>query len=85
MVSDKIIINLYTPNVNYSCRTATLTSKFAYICVYIYSKNIRIEYFKHVIYSLYFSFQSAVCFIILAYLIPVLFTFNIQDVLKLKK
>jgi hypothetical protein len=32
-----------------------------------------------------FFFQSAVCFIILTYLVPVLFTFYIQGVLKLKK
>jgi len=38
------------------------------------------------VYTLrFFSLQSAVCFIILTYLIPVLFTFYIQDVLKLKK
>jgi hypothetical protein len=34
-------------------------------------------------YSPFFSY--AVCFIILAYLVPVLFTFYIQDVLRLKK
>jgi len=37
------------------------------------------------VYTLLFSLQNAVCFIILTYLIPVLFTFNVQGVLKLKK
>ena len=37
------------------------------------------------VYTLSFSLQNAVCFIILTYLVPVLFTFCIQDVLKLKK
>jgi len=36
-------------------------------------------------YSPFFPLQNAVCFIILTYLVPVLFTFYIQDVLKLKK
>ena len=34
------------------------------------------------IYSPFLSLQSAVCFIILTYLVPVLFTFYIQGVLK---
>jgi len=33
----------------------------------------------------FFSLQNAVCFIILTYLVPVLFTFYIEDVPKLKK
>ena len=38
------------------------------------------------VYTLrFFSPQNAVCFIILSYLVPALFTFYIQGVLKLKK
>ena len=71
------------PNDHNSGSTAPLTSKF-YI-LYIYSTNIGTEYFKHGIYSPFFSLQNAVCFIILTCLVPVLFIFYIQGVLKLKK
>ena len=76
-------INPLTPNDHYRGRTAPLTSKRCIL--YIYSTNIGIEYFKHGIYSPFSPTQNAVCFIILTYLIPVLFTFYIQGVLKLKK
>jgi len=79
-LQQECIINLLTPNDDYSGRTAPLTSK---ICIlYTYSTNIGTEYFKHGIYSPIFPLQNAVCFIILTYLVPVLFTFYIQDVLK---
>ena len=45
--------------------------------LYIYSTNIGTEYFKRGIHSPLFSLQNTVCFIILTYLVPVLFTFYI--------
>ena len=78
-----VLLNLLTPNDNYSGRTAPLTSKRCII--YIYSTNTGTEYFKYGTYSPFLSLQNAVCFIILTYLVPVLFTFYIQGVLKLKK
>jgi len=76
-------INPLTPNDDYSGRTAPLTSKRCIL--YIYSINTDTEYFKHGIYSPFFSLQNAVCFIILTYLVPVLFIFYIQGVRKFKK
>ena len=64
-------------------RTAPLTSKRCIL--YIYSTNVGTEYFKHALYSPFFSLQNAVCFIMLTCLVTVLFTFYVQDGLKLKK
>jgi len=78
-----ILLNPLTPNDHYRGRTAPLTSKRCIL--YIYSTNIGTQFFKHGIYSPFLSIQNAVCFINLTYLVPVLFTFYIQCVLKLKK
>ena len=72
-----------TPNDPSSGRTAPLTSKRCIL--YIYSTNTGTEYFKHGIYSPFFSLQNTVCLIILTYLVPVLFTFYTQNVLKVEK
>ena len=76
-------VNRLTPNDPYMGRTAPLTSK--HFILYIYSTNVGTEYFKHVLYSPFFSLQYAVCFMMLTRLVPVLFTFYTQGVLKLKK
>ena len=63
------------PNDHYRGRTAPLNSKCCIL--YIYSKNVGTEYFKHGIYSPFLFLQNAVYFTILTYLVPVLFTFYI--------
>jgi len=76
------VINLLMPNVNYSGRTAPLTSKVAF---YIFIQRIYVLNILNILYALRFSLQNAVYFIILTYLVPVSITFYIQGVLKLKK
>jgi hypothetical protein len=80
---DYSVINPLSRNGTYRSHTAPLTSKRCIL--YIYLTNIGTKYFKHAIRSPFFPLKNAVCFIIVTYLVPVLFTFYVQGVLKLKK
>ena len=77
------LINPLTPKDPYSGRTAPLTSKRCIL--YIYSTNIGTEYFKHGIYSPFFSSSKCSLFhnskVLGSCIIHILYT----GVLKFKK
>jgi hypothetical protein len=75
-------LNPLKPNDAYIGRTTPLTSRRCIL--YIYSTNIRTEYFKHAAHSPFFSLQNSVYFTILTSFVPVLYAFYIQGVLKFK-
>ena len=77
-----MLLNPLTLNDHYSGRTAQLTSKRCIL--YIYSTNIGTEYFKHGIYSPFYSSSKCSLFHNSNVFGSALFTFYIQGVLKLK-
>ena len=64
---------IYIYLLTFSRLMTPLTSRCCIL--YIYSTNKHIEYFKHAAHSPCFPLQSAVYFIMLPFLVPVLFTF----------
>jgi thiosulfate reductase cytochrome b subunit len=65
------VFNHLTPNGHFSGCTAPLT--YSCCIFFIYSTDIRAEYFKHAAHSPFFPLQNVVYFIILSFLVPVLF------------
>jgi len=80
--TDHIYSKPLTTDDPYSGCTAPLTPEVAF-CIFI--QQILVLKILNMVYTLrFFPLQNAVCFIILTYLIPVLFTIYIQGVLELK-
>jgi hypothetical protein len=80
---DGRIILTFSRLMTYICRTSPLTSR-RYI-LYIYSTNIRTEYFKHAAHSPFFSLQNAAYFIMLPFFGSCIIHILNTGVLKFKR
>ena len=60
--------------VDYQMHMSYRTANLKMLHFFIYSTNIRTEYFKHAAHSPFFPLQNAVYFIMQPFLVPVLFT-----------